>query len=115
MDRKKAAARPELAAVISRAIEVSDFFVACLSREAIQKKGQFQAELRYALDCASCMPLDDIYLIPVRLEECPVPICISRELQYVDLFPDWEAGVQRLFTAVKRPNKTFLSWRGSRL
>ena len=67
--------------------------MACLSRKAIQKKGQFQAELRYALDCASRMPLDDIYLVPVRLEECPVPVRISREIQYVDLFPDWEAGV----------------------
>ncbi len=71
--------------------------------------------MRYALDCASCMPLDDIYLIPVRLEECPVPVCISRELQYVDLFPDWDAGVQRLLAAVKRPGKTLMSWRGSRL
>jgi len=115
MDRKKLLPGQNWPRAISRAIEVSDFFVACLSREAIQKKGQFQAELRYALDCASCMPLDDIYLIPVRLEECPVPICISRELQYVDLFPDWDAGVQRLLAAVKRPTKTLMSWRGSRL
>ena len=54
------------------------------------------------------MPLDAIYFIPVRLEECPVPLRISKQFQYVDLFPDWEAGLQRLVGAMKLPNKANL-------
>jgi hypothetical protein len=51
------------------------------------------------------MPLDQIYLIPVRLEECPVPSLISREIHYVDLFPDWEAGLRRVVSAVHGPKR----------
>ena len=105
LDRKKLLPGQNWPRAIQQAIEVSDFFVACLSRQAIRKKGQFQAELRYALDCAARMPLDQIYLIPVRLEECPVPPPISREIQYVDLFPDWDAGLRRVISALKGPNQ----------
>jgi len=94
LDRKKLLPGQNWPRAIQQAIEVSDFFVACLSRQAVRKKGQFQAELRYALDCAARTPLDQIYLIPVRLEECPVPLPISREIQYVDLFPNWDAGIE---------------------
>ena len=71
----------------------------------MRKKGQFQAELRYALDCAARVPLDRIFLIPVRLEDCAVPPCIGREIQYVDLFPDWEEGVRRVVASIRGPNK----------
>jgi hypothetical protein len=100
MDRKKLLPGQNWARAIRQAIEISDFFLACLSTRAIRKKGQFQAELRYALACAARIPLDRIYLIPVRLDECDVPDCISREFQYVDLFPGWETGVRRVISAI---------------
>jgi len=90
---------------IAGAIEMSDFFVACLSGRALAKKGQFQAELRYALDCARRLPMDTVYFVPVRLEECAVPARIQSEIQYVDVFPDWEEGVHRLLAALRRPAK----------
>jgi hypothetical protein len=34
-----------------------------------------------------------------------VPARISREFQYVDMFPDWEAGLERVIAAAKRQNK----------
>jgi hypothetical protein len=111
LDRKKLLPGQNWPRAIAQAIEVSDFFLACLSRRAVQKKGQFQAELRYALDCASRTPLDKIYLIPVRLEECPVPERIRCELQYVDLVPDWDAGLQRVFSAIRRAGKAASSLR----
>ena len=85
---------------IERAIGISDFFVACFSRRAAGKRGQFQCELRYALDCASRLPLDDIFLIPIRLDDCAVPRRISEQFQYVDMFPDWEQGVARIAEAI---------------
>ena len=105
MDRRKLLPGQNWPRAIQQATEVSDYSVACLSRRAVRKKGQFQAELRYALDCAARMPLDAIYLIPVRLEECPVPLLIQREIQYVDLFPDWDAGIRRVITAIRVPNE----------
>lgn len=87
---------------IERAIEISDAFVACFSMRSIAKRGQFQSELRYALDCARRLPLDSLFLIPVRFEICPVPRRIADHVQYVDLFPDWERGVKRVIRSVQR-------------
>jgi len=91
---------------IECAIEVSDIFVACFSPRSVLKRGQFQSELRYALDCARKRPLsepaDAVFIIPVRLEECTVPRRISDHVQYVDLFPDWEKGIRRLSKAIHR-------------
>jgi hypothetical protein len=87
---------------IEAAIESSDFFVACFSGNSVAKKGGFQAEIRYALDCARQIPLDQIFIVPVRLDGCPVPRAIQREYQYVDLFPGWTQGVRRLTTMMRR-------------
>lgn len=86
---------------IQNAIEVADSFIALFSRRSAQKRGTFQSELRYALDCATRIPLDESFLIPVRLEDCCVPKKIRRAIQYVDLFPDWGKGIEALVRAVR--------------
>lgn len=96
MDRRKLMPGQNWPRAIEDAMSVSDFVVACFSCRSVRKKGGFQAEIRYALDCAQRMPLDDIFLVPVRLDECPVPPRITREVQYVDLFPDWDCGFRRV-------------------
>ncbi len=102
MDVRKLLAGQNWPRAIESAIETSDFFIPCFSTHSVNKKGGFQAEVRYALDCARRMPLDDIFIAPVRLDECRVPRSIQRELQYVDLFPDWERGVKRLAQTLRR-------------
>ena len=96
---------------IERAIECSDFFVPCFSRNSVNKWGGFQAEIRYALDCARRVPLDDIFIVPVRLDECRVPRSIQREFQYIDLFPDWTRGLQRLARMMRREKRKRLAKR----
>ncbi|MCX6625602.1 MAG: hypothetical protein NTY38_31985 [Acidobacteria bacterium] len=76
--------------------------IACFSCNAVVKRGHFQCELRYALDCARRLPLDQTFLIPVRLDECPVPARIMHSIQYVDLFPDRGAGLRRVLSAMRR-------------
>jgi hypothetical protein len=80
--------------------------VTCFSSNSVTKKGGFQAEIRYALDCGSRIPLDDIYLIPVRLDECRVPARIQREVQWVDLFPSWKKGFQCVLKIMREKSKT---------
>jgi hypothetical protein len=87
---------------IERAIDRADFFVACFSRRATRKRGQFPYELRYALRCAERMPLDETFLMPVRLEHCELPQRIHSTTQSVDLFPDWDAGVRLLSQSILR-------------
>jgi len=48
------------------------------------------------------VPLDEVFLIPVRIDNCPVPARIQRETQYVDLFPDWEAGFACVLEIIER-------------
>ena len=90
---------------IRRAVEISDAFVACFSPRSIVKKGQFQNELRWALDCARLLPLEATFLVPVRLEACEVPRRIAEQVQYVDLFPDWAAGIKKVTRAVQAGQK----------
>jgi hypothetical protein len=90
---------------IRRAVEISDVFVACFSARASSKRGPFQSELRWALQCAQRMPLEETFVIPVRLEACAVPREIQERVQYVDLFPDWEAGMKKLIRAVQTRRK----------
>jgi hypothetical protein len=54
------------------------------------------------LDCAHRVPLDDVFLIPVRLDDCHMPSSIRREIQYIDLFPDWQRGFRRVVTVITR-------------
>jgi len=106
LDKDKLLPGQDWPRAIRRAVQVSDAFVACFSRRSISKRGQFQNELRWALECARLRPLDGTFLIPVRLESCEVPRGIAERLQYVDLFPDWDAGVKKLARAIRRAART---------
>ena len=102
LDKKKLMPGQNWPRAIETAIQTSDFFVACFSRRSMSKRGTFHSELRYALLCAEKIPLDEIFLIPLRLDECTVPRRIAKQVQYVDLFPDWEAGLDRVIAVMKK-------------
>lgn len=86
---------------IETAIQTSDFFVACFSQRAASKRGSFHSELRFALHCAAKVPLDEIFFIPLRLDDCSVPRRISRHVQYLDLFPEWNSGLSRVIAVIR--------------
>jgi hypothetical protein len=100
LDRRKLLPGQDWPRRIQDAIENSDFFIACFSGNSVGKRGGFQVEVRQALDCARKIPLDDVFLIPVRLDDCRIPARIQREVQYVDLFPDWNAGLARIMAII---------------
>jgi len=102
LDRRKLLPGQNWPRAIEEAIETSDFFVACFSHRSVGKKGAFQAEIRYALDCARRVPLDEAFLIPLRLDDCHVPWRIRREIHYIDLFPDWNRGLKRIVTMIEK-------------
>jgi hypothetical protein len=102
LDKKKLMPGQNWPRAIEDAIRTSDFFVACFSRRSATKRGSFHSELRYALNCAAMVPLDEIFFIPVRFEHCLMPARISKKIQYVDLFPNWEAGLEKVLAIVAR-------------
>ena len=102
LDRRKLMPGQNWPRSVEDAINFSDFVIACFSNRSVSKKGGFQSEVRYALDCATRMPLDEVFLIPVRFDECRVPVRIQKEVQYVDLFPDWNPGIKRITEIISK-------------
>jgi|ERR1043165_5508283 hypothetical protein len=72
---------------IDKAIPESHFFLVCLSHVSIDKRGEFQNEIKIALAAKKRLKENDIYLLPVRLDDAPVPEEL-REYQWVDMFED---------------------------
>ena len=105
MDERKLLPGQNWARALRNALETADFAVCCFSQFALHKRGGFQAEIRYALETARRLPLDEVFLLPVRLDECPVPVEVARETHYVDMFPDWETGIGRLIEAIRQAVK----------
>ncbi len=83
---------------VKKAVRRSDFFLACLSAHSVDKRGWIQREIKEALDIWQEKLEDDIYLIPVRLEDCEVleSLCV---FQWVNLFE--EDGWTRLVKAIQ--------------
>lgn len=87
---------------IRSAIEESDFFLFCLSHNSIYKRGVLQKEFKSAREVWQGMLDSDIYLIPVRLENCDVPGHMAK-FQWVDLFE--KHGFSRLEKAIQEGMK----------
>lgn len=83
---------------IETAVDRSDFFIACLSSNSVDRRGQIQRELKNALDKWKEKLDSDIYLIPIKLEKCEVPETL-REFQWVNLFE--KDGYAQLVKAVR--------------
>jgi hypothetical protein len=105
MDERKLLPGQNWARAIRNALETADFVVCCFSQNSIHKRGGFQAEIRYAIESARRLPLDEIFLLPVRLDECPVPVDVASATQYVDLFPNWGSGIDRLVESIRQQLK----------
>jgi hypothetical protein len=85
---------------IRKAIRESAYFLAVLSKHAVTGKGFRHTELREALEVWREFPRGQVFLIPVRLDNCRMPVPELEELSFADLFPDWEAGIAKLTSAL---------------
>lgn len=92
-----------------RAIEIAirrcDFFVPFLSRNSSNRRGIVQTEFRGALERAKEMLESDIYIIPVRLEECEMPEYFGSQ-QWVDVYEEdgWTKLTKGLTVGYQRRN-----------
>jgi hypothetical protein len=102
LDKKKLLPGQNWPRAIEAAIETSDFFIPCFSRNSVSKRGFFHVELRFALECASRLPLDEIFVLPVRLDDCALPRSLQAYIHSVDLFPEWEKGVETITAAMQQ-------------
>lgn len=82
---------------IRRAILKSDVVIVCLSHSFNQQVGFRHEEINIALEKAHLFPVEEIYIIPVRLEKCDMPESL-RHLHRVDLFET--GGYEKLLKAM---------------
>lgn len=92
-DRRSLLAGQEWKAIIQEAQSRSRAILAVLSSRTAARKGYLQKELRDAIDILEQSPPGSVCVIPVRLDPCEVKHKRLRDLQWADLFPDFEAGV----------------------
>ena len=93
---------------IRRAIQQGAFFIACFSKEYnMRDRAYMNEELVIAIEELRQRPVDQAWFIPVKLNECDIPdLAIGpgetlRDLQYVNLYEDWDVNIQRICEIVQ--------------
>ena len=93
---------------IRRAIQQGAFFIACLSKEYNERdKTYMNTELTVAIKELHQRPTDRIWFIPVKLNDCEIPDRdigggeTLRDFQYVNLYEDWDRGIQRILKVIQ--------------
>jgi hypothetical protein len=87
---------------IEKAVEASDAVIVCVSSTSIAKEGYVQKELRRVLNIALEKLEGAVFVLPVRLDDCPIPRQL-RDRQVLDYFPvsRQAAAYDKLTTALR--------------
>lgn len=83
---------------IYKAIDDCEIFLAVLSTNSVSKRGVIQKELKKALDKWEGMLPEDIYIIPLRIDDCLIPELL-KDFQVIN----WNngTGINKLLKAVR--------------
>ncbi len=89
---------------ITQAIADTDLFIMVLSKHSEKKRGILQKEIKLALDKWEEKLEDDIFIIPLRLEDCSVVNSQIAELQWIDYFKNngWNRLTQSIQESIRR-------------
>jgi hypothetical protein len=89
---------------IRRALEKSDFIILLLSSTSVSKRGYVQKEYKLAMQHWERRLEDDIYIIPLLINECSVPESLNR-FQWVRYE---EEAFRSILTSLDAQRKTLL-------
>ena len=70
---------------IPKVIKRSSFVMIFFSTTSVEKRGYVQKEFNLALEEMEEMPEGELFIIPIRLDNCQIPSRFA-DIQYVDLF-----------------------------
>ncbi len=85
---------------IKKAVKKCRFFLPMFSSRSVEKRGYVQREFRLGIDTLEEIPEDQIFIIPIRIDDCQIPFEKLSKIQYQDLFPDWNRGLQRIIKSI---------------
>jgi hypothetical protein len=100
LDKESLRAGEKRRIAIEHAIKKSRYFIPLLSSNSIQKRGFVQRELKEGLDVLKEFPESDIFIIPARLDDCEISNGELEEINYVDMFPSWDEGFEKILSAM---------------
>lgn len=98
MDKKDLLPGQNWDSEIQKAMQKAHFIVVFFSKHSVRKKGYVQRELKAAIDLLKEVPEDQIFVVPVRIDECEIPRSY-RHLHYCDLFDG--DGPDKLLTVLR--------------
>lgn len=93
-----------------KVIREAAYFIALISQYSLNKRGFVQSEMKRALEVLSETPSNQIFIIPVRLDDSYPEDEQLRALNWVDLYPNYEKGLKRILTAISNVEKTPLEY-----
>ncbi|MDM8514939.1 TIR domain-containing protein [Desulfobacterales bacterium HSG16] len=89
---------------ITKAIKQSRFFLALLSSRSVSEKGFFHAELKKALEVFDEFSEEEIFLIPLLIDDCEIPERLEH-INCVELFPDYDKTVSSILRVLQADQK----------
>jgi hypothetical protein len=96
---------------IRDAINSGAYFLACFSREFENRTETYMnEELIVAIEIFRIKSYDSGWFIPIKLSDCKIPDMdigagkTLNDIQRLDLFKDWGAGLKRLIDVITSPN-----------
>jgi len=95
-DKKSLEAGKNWKIEIRKAIQNSSHFLLLLSSNSVLKRGFYQKEIRDALEVIDELPEGQVFIIPVRLDDCEVSNERLKEIHWLDLFESYERGFRNL-------------------
>jgi len=94
--------------IIADVIRKSRYFIALLSSKSLTTRGFVQKEMKIALEVLDEFPVNDIFIIPVRIDDCkPMDEKLLR-LHTADLFPSYEKGLAKILRTLQS-EKNFIA------
>ena len=87
---------------IEKAIENSKYFLVLLSSKGMSERGYVHKEIRLALNIFDRCPEDDIFMIPIRLDDCQPAHRRIKKINWINLFPEseYKNGLKKILQVV---------------
>ncbi len=102
--------------IVKNSMRKCEFFLLLFSSKSSNKGNKlryFNSEINEAIRKYKKCNDEDIYIIPVRIDECDFPNFDEiKDLYYANLFPSWDDGIKKIVKAIrsKTPDKNLTCW-----
>lgn len=104
LDKKKLKVGSNWDLEIKKNLKDSDFIILLLSSTSVKKRGYIQKEFKYALEYSENKLDDDIYIIPILIDECEVPFHLQK-FQWTKIETDY---IENIIDSIEHQRKLYL-------